>query len=130
MEKGPRVLGGLEEQDVVVLLRDVVAERAVAGRDQVGVRVHQTRQDRRVPVVDTGHRRPGWRVDLATPAEGHHAIRFDQEGRVGQGRGALAIEQARGAEQGELGGISCGRCRHASPLDPGVVLRARDRAAT
>ena len=40
-------LRGLEEQDVVVFLRDVVAERAVARRHQVRVRVHEPGQDRR-----------------------------------------------------------------------------------
>jgi hypothetical protein len=104
VKQGARVLGGLEQQDVVVLLRHVIAESAVAGRDEVRVRVDETGQDRRVAVVDALDRRARWRLHRAARAQRDHAVRVHQEGRVDHRRAAAAVEQLRGAEQREAGG--------------------------
>jgi hypothetical protein len=63
VQEGARVPGGLQEQDVVVLLRDVIAEGAVARRDEVRVGIDESRAGwwrRRSPAAPRRRRRePG-----------------------------------------------------------------------
>ena len=68
VQQGARVLRGLEQQDVVVFLRDVVAEGAVAWRDEVRVGVDEPGQDRGARRSPSGPRR-------RRPAHGPRAAR-------------------------------------------------------
>src|SRR5262249_46690454 len=73
VEQRARVLSRLEEEDVVVLLGHVVAERAITGGDEVRVGVDQTRQHGRLAVVVAIDGGAVGRANLGGPAHLHDA---------------------------------------------------------
>ena len=99
VQQRARVLGRLQQQDVVVFLRDVVAQRAVARRDQMRVRVDESRQDRGRAVVPLLHGGAAGGMDVGGAAEAGHAVTVDQQRRLLDGRASAAVEEARRREQ-------------------------------
>jgi hypothetical protein len=98
VEERPRVSGSLKEEDIVVLLRDVVAQRAVARRDEVGVRVNQPGKEGRVAVVHPLDGGPVRRVDVVPPSQARDTLAVEKQRRVLQGGPLRAVEQTSGAE--------------------------------
>jgi hypothetical protein len=104
VEQGARVLGGLEQQDVVVFLCDVVAECAVARRHEVRVGVHEAGEDRGCAVVSPVHGRAGGNRNVGGAAQADDAAAFDEHGRLLDGRRPGPVEQASRRDQGEARG--------------------------
>jgi hypothetical protein len=104
VEQGAGILRGLEEQDVVLLLRDIVAERAVARRYQVRMRVDEAGQDRRGPVVSPVHGCAVGSADLGGAAQTDDAVPLDEQCRLVDGRGPGAVEEAARRDQREARG--------------------------
>jgi hypothetical protein len=101
VQEGARVPGGLQEQDVVVLFRDVIAEGAVARGDEVRVGVDESGQDGGGAIVTPLRGGAVGCPDLALAADGGDAVTVDQEGGLVDGRGRTAVEQTVGRDQGE-----------------------------
>src|SRR5437773_10866881 len=103
MQKRAGVLRRLQEQDVVVFLGDVVAERAVAGRDQMRVRVHQAGEDRALRILSPIHRGPvgDANIGLATEAAGRSPP---------TGKAAWLVGPAPGAPGGRAAGAAGKGC--------------------
>src|SRR5712691_8820872 len=101
MQKRAGVLRRLQEQDVVVFLGDVVAERAVAGRDQMRVRVHQTREDRALRIVSPIHRGPVGDANIGLATKADDAIALDKQSGLLEGWVAPATEEAGGRYQSQ-----------------------------
>ena len=101
VQQGARVPGGLQEQDVVVLFRDVIAEGAVTRGDEVRVGVDESGQNGGGAVVPPLHGRAVGRPDLALAADRGDAVTVDQERGVVDGHGRAAVEQTVGRDQGE-----------------------------
>ena len=101
VQESARVPGGLQEKDVVVLFRDVVAEGAVARGDEVRVGVDEPGQDGGGAVVPPLHRGAVGSLDLALAADRGDAITVDQQRGMVDGRGHAAVEQTVGRDQGE-----------------------------
>jgi hypothetical protein len=101
VKQGAGILRRLQEQDVVVLLRHVVAEGAIAWGDQVRVGAHEAGKDRSLRIISPldgdaiGHPHIG----LATQAD--DAVALDEHRRLLDGSAAGPIEEARGGDQGE-----------------------------
>ncbi|MBI3084796.1 MAG: hypothetical protein HYY88_03570 [candidate division NC10 bacterium] len=106
------VLGGAKEQDVIVLHGDIVANRPVAGREQVGVGVHQSGKDGRVAVIDPVDGPALRRGEIGLAADVGNAPILDQQGRPLEGGSATAVQQAGGGEQDE----PCRRSGHGLDL--------------
>jgi hypothetical protein len=104
VEQGARVLGRLEQQDVVVFLCDVVAERAVAWRHEVRVRVHEAGEDRCRAVVSPVHGCAGRNRNVDGAAQADDAASFDEHGRLVDGRRPGSVEQASRRDQGKARG--------------------------
>jgi hypothetical protein len=101
VQEGARVPGGLQEQDVVVLFRDVIAEGAVARGDEVRVGVDESRQDGGGTVIPALHGGAVGTSDLALAADRGDAVTVDQERGLVDGCGRAAVEQTVGRDQGE-----------------------------
>jgi hypothetical protein len=101
VQEGASVPGGLQEQDVVVLFRDVIAEGAVARRDEVRVGVDESWEDGGGAVVPPLDGAAFGSSDLALAADRSDAVTVDQERGPVDGRGRAAVEQAVGRDQGE-----------------------------
>jgi hypothetical protein len=101
VQEGARVPGSLQEQDVVVLFRDVIAEGAVARGDEVRVGVDESGQDGGGVVVSPLHGAAVRSPDLALAADRGDAVTVDQERRMVDGRARAAVEQTVGRDQGE-----------------------------
>src|SRR5215468_5045884 len=108
VEQRARVLGRLEEEDVVVLLGDVVAERAVAWGDEVRVGVDQPGQHGCVAVVAAIDGGAVGRAYLGGPAHLHDAPVLHEQGGLGHGRSAAPIEESRRGEEREAGALGHG----------------------
>jgi hypothetical protein len=101
MEERPRVPSRLEEEEVVVLAGDVVAERAVTRRDQMRVGVDQPRQQSRVAIIQALHRPSVWRVDVTTLPQAGDAVTVEEQRRILQGDSLRPVKQARSGQQPE-----------------------------
>ena len=101
VQEGARVPGGLQEQDVVVLFRDVVAEGAVARGDEVRVGVDESGQDGGGAVVPPLRGGAVGSLDLALAADRGDAVTVDQERGLIDRRDRTAVEQTVGRDQGE-----------------------------
>ena len=78
VQEGARVPSGLQQQDVVVLFRDVIAEGAVARGDEVRVGVDEPRQDGGGAVVPPLHGGAVGNLDLALAADCGDAVTVDR----------------------------------------------------
>ena len=105
VQERARVPGGLQQQDVVVLFRDVIAEGAVARGDEVRVGVDESGEDGGGAVVPPLDGAAFGSTDLAPAADRRDAVTVDQERGLVDGRGRAAVEQTVGRDQGEA------RCR-------------------
>jgi hypothetical protein len=101
VQERARVPGGLQQQDVVVLFCDVIAEGAVARGDEVRVGVDESREDGGSPVVPPLHGAAFGSSDLALAADRSDAVTVDQKRGVVDGRGRAAVEQTVGRDQRE-----------------------------
>jgi hypothetical protein len=101
VQEGASVPGGLQEQDVVVLFRDVIAEGAVARGDEVRVGVDESGQDCGGAVIPPLRGGAVGSPDVALAADRGDAVTVDQERGLVDGRGRAAVEQAVGRDQGE-----------------------------
>ncbi len=104
VKKRAGILGRLEEQDVVVFLGDVVAQRAIARRDEMRVRVHQAGEDRAPGIVSSVHRSVVGHADIGLVTKTDDPIALhEQRGMLG-GRDAGSIEETGGRDQREANG--------------------------
>ena len=104
MKERAGILGRLQEQDVVVLLGNVVAEGTVARRHQVRVRVNQAGEDRAASIFSPLHRHAIGDAHIGLAPQGDDAVILHEQGRLFDGHGARPIEEAGGCDQGETGG--------------------------